>query len=92
MTLPERLLVSWAYPRVFMVKLYSKQGCSSDSPELLQSDLRGSVTTYEMNARKVIEMIEEKTIPQDLGILSNLVLIMYVGGGRLLPSHLKTMF
>lgn len=91
LTFPEQLLISRLYPRVFIIKLYPKDG-RPHNPETLQSALKGNVTSFELNLDKVADMINGNLMPQLPRVLASILSITYVGRGHLSKNWLKATF
>ncbi|KAJ3559330.1 hypothetical protein NM688_g415 [Phlebia brevispora] len=89
--LTEQLLIALLYPRVFVVKLYPKTAKPGD-PELLQSALRGNVTTYPLNIERIADMISGNLMPQPLSVLPQVLSITYVGSKGLSNNRLRSTF
>jgi hypothetical protein len=91
LSLPEQLLVSLIYPRVYIFKLFpKKRGCYS--LDQLQSGMRGNVVSYEQDIQGIESMIEGCLMPRPVRILASLLSITFVGVGRLPRNWLKTTF
>jgi hypothetical protein len=82
LTLPEQLLISRIYPRVFIVKLRPKKHAGGN-PETMQSGLRGNVTSFAMNTEKISSMVSGSLMPQNPSVLASLITIAYIGSGPL---------
>jgi hypothetical protein len=82
LTLPEQLLISRIYPRVFIVKLRPKKHAGGD-PNTMQSGLRGNVTSFAMNTDKICSMVSGSLMPQNPSVLASLITIAYIGSGAL---------
>ena len=90
LTFPEQLLIAHLYPRVYVFKLFPKSG--GGSAEGLQRGMRGNVSTYELNANAVLEMVEGKLMPRPPAVLSSLISITYIGLGRVPRNWIHSTF
>lgn len=91
LTFPEQLLISRLYPRVFVIKLYPKDG-RPHSPDTLQSALKGNITTFELNLDKIADMVNGSLMPQLPRVLASVLSITYVGRGHMPKNWLKATF
>lgn len=85
LTLPEQLLISHLYPRVYVFKLYPKKG-KRFRPEQLQRGMKGTVSTFDLNMDDITLMLEGNLMPRKPSILSSIISVTYIGLGRL-PKH-----
>lgn len=92
LTLPEQLLISLVYPRVFVMKLFPKRRQRHVDPNTLQSGMRGNVSTYELNIDAVANMLQGKLMPRPPNILASLIAITFIGHGPLPRNWLKRTF
>lgn len=90
LTLPEQLLIAQHYPRCFVVKLYPKDGARD--PSMLQSGMRGNVSSYENNIPDVAKMVEGDLLPQKPEILASVLAVAFIGSGPLPKAWLKSTF
>lgn len=93
LTVPESLLISLVYPRVFVMKLFPKtRGHFGMNSETLQNGMKGNVSTYELNIDALSDMVQGKLMPQPPSILASLIAITFVGHGPLPKRWLKHTF
>ncbi|THV04792.1 hypothetical protein K435DRAFT_961790 [Dendrothele bispora CBS 962.96] len=83
-------LIAHYYPRVCCVKLFPKN--FSPSPELLQSAIRGTVTTYEQDMKGISSMIDGRLMPRPPAILASVITVSFIGKGKLPRKWLKSTF
>lgn len=91
LTLPEQLLISRVFTRVFVVKLRPKKKGSGD-PNTLQNGLRGNVTSFSMNTQQITDMVLGTLMPRPPSILASLITIAYIGSGQLPKRWLLNSF
>jgi hypothetical protein len=91
LTQPEQLLIALLYPRVFVYKLYNKTWYNTDQ-STLQRGMRGTVCTYEMNMDSISSMLQGDLMPRPMEILSSIIVITFIGRGKLSLSRLHTLF
>lgn len=89
LTFPEQLLISHLYPPVYVFKLFPKSGGATAG---LQCRMRGNVSTYELNVYSMTEMVEGKLMPRPLAVLPSLIMITYIGIGRIPKNWLHSTF
>ena len=92
LTLPEILLISLNYPRVYLVKLQPKRGANRYDPETLQKALVGNVISFEQNTKQMAEMTMGNLMPRKPAILASLVSVALVSVGPLKKSWLANTF
>ena len=92
LTMPEQLLISQVYPRVFIFKLFPKKAGRVHDPSQLQRAMRGNVTSYAMDTKGVASMVEGKLLPQRPNILASLISVTYIGPGQLSKAWLLPTF
>ena len=92
LTLPERLLISLNFTRVYIIKLQPKAGSSGYDPSSLQSALVGNVIAYEHNMPKISAMVNGDILPHKPDILASLISIALVSVGVLRKSWLRNTF
>ena len=85
LSFPEQLLIAQLYPRVYVFKLYPKNGYSGD-PTTLQRGMGGTVSTFDLDLPGIISMVEGNLMPRPTGLLASLISITFIGLGRL-PKH-----
>jgi hypothetical protein len=91
LTQPEHMLIALLYPRVFVYKLYNKSWYEPDQTNL-QRGMRGTVSMYEMNIDSISSMLQGDLMPRPLEILSSIIVITFIGRGKLSLSRLRTLF
>jgi hypothetical protein len=57
LTIPERMLIALVYPRCFVFKMHPLAHGAHD-PAMLERGMRGNVTSYDMDLKEIIDMIE----------------------------------
>lgn len=90
LTFPEQLLIAHLYPRVYVFKLFPKSG--GGLADGLQRGMRGNVSTYELNAEAMAEMIDGKLMPRPPTVLSALIAITYIGIGHIPKNWIHSTF
>jgi hypothetical protein len=80
LTLPERVLVARHYPAAYIVKLYPKmKGARSWNREMLQSGLRGNVSTYRLHSQGITDMFASHAMPPSPQLLAAVIGVTIVG-------------
>ena len=80
LTLPKRVLVAKYFPAAYIVKLYlKKKGSQYWDPKLLNSALKGNVSTYRLDPSRISNMIDGKHMPPPVKILAVTIRITFVG-------------
>lgn len=92
LTMPERYLIARGYPRASIVKLFPKNRKHRWDPETLQSGLRGNVTTYNLNQKAIVEMLQGQRLPHPINTLASMISVTYVGVGDLPRNWLHSTF
>ena len=93
LTLPERLLLAKYYPCAYIVKLFPKQkNASTWDRSQLHSGLKGNVSTYRLDSRKIAHMIDGSILPPPARILSATIGITFVGPKGLRESMMPAFF
>ena len=92
LTLPERLLISLHFTRVYVIKLQPKAGTIGFDSESLQSALVGNVIAYEHNMSRISAMANGDILPHKPEILASLISIALVSVGTLHKSWLRSTF
>ena len=92
LTLPESLLIAHLFPRVYVVKLYPKAYRGSGNGDTLQRGLRGNVSTFELDVKGVEDMLQGKLMPRPLEILPRIIMLSYIGKGKLPKDLLHSTF
>ncbi|KAI0263900.1 hypothetical protein BC834DRAFT_826866 [Gloeopeniophorella convolvens] len=75
-----------------VIKLFPKDGKIFGGSQTLQSALRGNVTTFSMNMRDIVSMVEGHLLPQLPAVLPSVLSIAYVGPGVLSKDKLYKTF
>ena len=91
LSFPEQLLISHLYPRVFVFKLYPKNGYGGD-PDTLQRGMSGTVSTFELDLAGITSMIEGNLMPRPLPLLASVLSVTFIGLGRLPKHWLRQLF
>ncbi|KAF8958659.1 hypothetical protein BDZ97DRAFT_1762018 [Flammula alnicola] len=81
LTFPEQLLIAQLYPRVYVFKLYLKNGFSGD-PTKLQRGMGGTVSTFDLDLPGVVSMVKGNLMPRPPELLVSLISITFIGLGR----------
>ena len=91
LTLPEQMLISRLFPRVFVFKLYNKSN-RQQNPSTLQRGMRGTVCTFENDIKGIADMIKGKLMPKPLSILPEIITITFIGKGKVPIDKLRKLF
>ena len=91
LTVPEQMLIALYYPKVYVYKLFPRDGGVRD-PERLQRAMGGNVTVYPLNVNDIMSMLEGHLLPRPPMLLASLIAICFVGTGRLPKRWLKGTF
>ncbi|THH14182.1 hypothetical protein EW146_g6117 [Bondarzewia mesenterica] len=86
------LLIATYYVRMAVIKLYPKNRHAGRDPRVLQSALRGNVTTFRMNMGDVVDMVSGHLLPQWPQLLPSVMSIAYVGSGTIPKDFLHKTF
>ena len=92
LTLPESLLIAHLYPRVYVVKMYPKAYRGHPDSDVLQRGLRGNVSTYELDVPGVSAMLQGDLMPRPVDILPKVIMLSFIGKGRLPKELLHSTF
>ncbi|KIL54765.1 hypothetical protein M378DRAFT_1051766 [Amanita muscaria Koide BX008] len=88
LTIPEELLVALTFPRCFVFKMHPKIGRVND-PSSLQRGMVGNVTSFPLNVKDVVEMIDGRKLPQPMEILPALIAVTFVGAKQFCKKWLS---
>jgi hypothetical protein len=91
LTIAEQLLIARVYPRVFVVKLSPKSNARFGlNEDQLQTAMKGTVTSFELNPDAIGDMISGNLMPQPPAILANTLSVTFIGRGKVPnPAALK---
>lgn len=80
LTLPEKILIAKYYSAAQIIKLYPKQK-NSDSWDKagMHNALKGNVSTYHLDSKQVVSMVEGRKYPPNPKILSATIGVTFVG-------------
>jgi hypothetical protein len=92
LTFSEQLLISLAYPRCYIFKMYPKEGKRHTQHEFLQNGMKGNVSSYALNIQGISDMLQGALLPRPLAILPSLIAICFVGKGEVSKDWLKKTF
>ncbi|KIN94543.1 hypothetical protein M404DRAFT_90965, partial [Pisolithus tinctorius Marx 270] len=92
LTFPEQLLIALLYPRVYVFKLFPKRSGGVRDFSVLQSAMRGNVTTYELDMDGIASMVSGDLMPRPSMILASLITVTYIGPGKLPEGWLHSTF
>lgn len=90
LSLPEQLLVSLAYPRVFQFNLYCAGQVGGLGP--FQKGLCGTVTTYPLDLDGLVDAAKGNRLLRPLQILPSLIKITILGQNQLNRQRLIPLF
>lgn len=90
LSLPEQLLISLAYPRVFQFNLYCAGQEGGSGP--FQKGLRGTVTTHPLDLDGLVEVAKGNRLPRPLEVLPALIKITILGHNQLDKRRLIPLF
>jgi hypothetical protein len=90
LTFLEQLLIAHLYPQVYVFKLFPKSGGGTTAG--LQRGIHGNVSTYELNAHSMTDMVEGRLMPRPLAVLPSLITITYVGVRQIPKNWLHSTF
>jgi hypothetical protein len=91
LTITESQLIALHYPRMFVFKMYPKDGKHWDRDQL-QSGMKGNATSYELNSDDVAKMINGEKMPRRPAILASVIAVAFIGQGTPPKSWLKSTF
>jgi hypothetical protein len=79
LTLVERLLIAKYFPTAYIVKLFPKQaGAAHWDRTQLYSGLKGCVSTYDLDPKLVMPMIDGNILPAPPAVLSTTVAVTFI--------------
>ncbi|KAM6501257.1 hypothetical protein JOM56_004271, partial [Amanita muscaria] len=88
LSIPEQLLIALTFPRCFVFKMHPRIGWVSD-PSSLQRGMVGNVTSFPLNLREIVQMVEGRKLRQPVGVLPALIAITFVGASQFPKQWLK---
>ena len=91
LTFPEQLLLAKVFPRVYVFKLYPKDGSRRD-PAMLQRGMKGTVSSFEMDNEGVASMVSGRLLPHPPAILASIISVTFIGVGSLPKRWLHNTF
>ena len=94
LTLPESVLVAWYFPATHIVKLFPKvKGAKYWDSDLMNSAVKGNVSTYWLDPNSIANMLDGKTFPHSPDILAATIGVTIIGPQnfpeRTLPGFLR---
>ncbi|KZV82190.1 hypothetical protein EXIGLDRAFT_778907, partial [Exidia glandulosa HHB12029] len=92
LTLPEQMLISLRYPRVYVYKMYPKDKPVAGRPELLQRGMRGNLTSFALNTEKILDMLTGNILPRPPRLLASVIAVSFIGTGKLPKRWLTETF
>ena len=81
LSIPELFLIARKFPRIYVIKLFAKS--RRGHPDTLQRALKGNVTTFDLNAPKINDMLNGHLMPHLPQVLSSVLSICYIGSQSL---------
>ena len=91
LSLPEQLLISHLYSRVYVFKLFPKGG-AGNNPSTLQRGMRGTVCTYDLDMGGIASMVSGDLMPRPPSVLASLISVTFIGLGDLPRHWIRTTF
>ena len=88
LTLPEQMLLSHIFLRVTVVKLHGKSSTFQQDPTMLQTALRGTVSSYPLDLDAEVGMLEGGILPRKLIDLPKVLAVTFVRRGRVPKAKL----
>jgi hypothetical protein len=92
LTFPEQMLVSLVFVRVYLFKLHTKNGNFQPDPAMLQTGLRGTVSTYPLETDRISDMLCGGMLPWPLRTLASVITIVFIGKGPVPLQQLRKTF
>lgn len=93
LTLPERILIAKYYPAAYIIKLYPKQkGAKKWDTAQMHNGLKGNVSTYKLDPKQVVSMIDGTSYPPTPRILSATIGVTFLGPKGLPETTMPEMF
>ncbi|RDB27295.1 ATP-dependent DNA helicase PIF1 [Hypsizygus marmoreus] len=93
LTLPERILIALYFPAAYIVKLFPKvEGAQFWDKATMHSGIQGNVSTYPLDHSEIASMIDGKTMPPPIAILSAVIGVTFIGRKNLPEKTLPDMF
>lgn len=93
LTLPERILIAKYYPAAYIIKLFPKQtGARNWDRAQMHNGLKGNVSTYKLDPKQVVSMIDGTSFPPSPRILSATIGITFLGPKGLPEATMPDMF
>ncbi|KAF8322939.1 uncharacterized protein EI90DRAFT_2936214, partial [Cantharellus anzutake] len=91
LTIPEQMLITLIYLCSFVFKMHPLT-CGGHNPTMLQRGMRGNVTSYDMDMKEIMAMVEGKKMPWLTRVLASIIMVTYVGQDQLPMQWLKSTF
>ena len=79
LTFTEQQLIALLYPHVYVFKLYPKDADFCPDRSVLQSGMRGNVSTYDLDMKGVTSMLQGNLMPRPPLILPSIILVTFIG-------------
>lgn len=93
LTLPERILIAKYYPAAYIIKLLpKKKGANKWDTMQMHNGLRGNVSTYKLDPKQVISMVDGINYPPTAKILSATIGVTFIGPKGLPEKTMPEMF
>ena len=92
MTQPEQMLITPVFTRIYVYRLHTKNATYQPDPSLLQSALRGTVSTYPLDINAASSMVQGDFLPRCPKELPSVIAITFIGRGKIPLNQLVKMF
>ena len=79
LTFTEQQLIALLYPHVYVFKLYPKDVDFRPDRSVLQSGMRGNVSTYNLDVKGVTSMLQGNLMPRPPLILPSVISVTFIG-------------
>jgi hypothetical protein len=92
MTQAEQMLITTVFTRIYVYRLHTKNATYQPDPSMLQSALRGTVSTYPLDINAATSMVQGEFLPRRPKDLPSVIAITFIGTGKIPLNKLVKMF
>ncbi|KAG8780146.1 hypothetical protein FRC12_023393 [Ceratobasidium sp. 428] len=84
LTFAENLLIARVFPKMFLIHLFPRDRSKRHLPlDQLQTALRGTVVSFDLNSSAISDMILGSFMPQKPEVLASTLSVTFIGRGRI---------
>lgn len=92
LTLPEQMLIVMYYPVAYIFKLYPKKKNKGWNPKDQYRAMKGNVTTYHLDPKQVVNMLDGKKMPRPPKILASTIGVTFLTPAGIPENKIPKMF